>query len=176
VVSLLGYDVWRISRSLRLSPEHFVLAHDQPEPANDGFLLEPGGWPQGLALDKRGEFQPSAPCVFLVELGGGHARCGIYEHRPGVCRTYPMALRGVTRTIRDDRLCPPDAWTGDELKASRWQPDLRSYGIEWERYVEVVDGWNRRVQAGTRASVPRYLEYLMNAYDRMQAAPREQQF
>jgi Fe-S-cluster containining protein len=173
VVSLLGYDVWRISRALRLSPEQFVLAHDQPEPADDGFLLQPDGWPQGLALDKKGEFEPGQPCVFLVELGDGHACCGIYEHRPAVCRTYPMALRETVTRVREGALCPPEAWTPSDINASQWSQHLRTYRRQWSHYVEVVDNWNSRVRAGRRFTVPEYLDYVLNTYDRLALEPEE---
>jgi Fe-S-cluster containining protein len=167
VVSLLGYDVWRISRELHLSPELFVLVHDQPEPADDGFLLEPNGRPQGLALDKQGEFHPKQPCVFLLELGGGHARCGIYQHRPAVCRTYPMALRDVVTQVRGDALCPPGAWSEEQIGDPEWRGHLAEYQRRWEEYVEVVDRWNERVRSAGigRFSGPEYLRYLMNMYD-----------
>jgi Fe-S-cluster containining protein len=168
VVSLLGCDVWRISRGLRLSPELFVLAHDQPEPADDGFLLEPDGWPQGLALDKRGEFGPGQPCVFLVELGGGHACCGIYEHRPAVCRTYPMAIRQAVTRVRDDALCAPSAWSPEQVAAPGWMHELSAYRREWTEYATIVGRWNHGVlETKRRTTVPHYLEYLLNAYDEM---------
>jgi Fe-S-cluster containining protein len=165
----MGLDVWRISRALRLSPELFVLAHDQPEPADDGFLLEPGGWPQGLALDKRGEFGPGQPCVFLAELGGGYAGCGVYEHRPAVCRTYPMALRGSSVAIREDALCPEGAWLEGGGDEATWRWKLRTYRERWDEYVAVVEEWNDQVRAlgSTRRTVPEYLLYLVNTYDRL---------
>jgi Fe-S-cluster containining protein len=172
-VSLLGSDVWRISRALRLSPELFVLAHDQPEPADDGFLLEPEGWPQGLALDKRGPFAPEQPCVFLVELGGGHARCGIYEHRPAVCRTYPMELRAAATQVRHDALCDAGAWPDDQIGVPSWSAALRSYREQWDEYVAVVEEWNRVVRSappGTRYSVPAFLRFLLNRYDERAAS------
>jgi Fe-S-cluster containining protein len=167
VVSLLGYDVWRISRGLRLSPELFVLVHDQPQPADDGFLLEPDGWPQGLALDKQGSFDPKQPCVFLLELGGGQARCGIYEHRPAVCRTYPMALREAVTRLRDDALCPSGAWSAEEIGQLAWTRELRAYREHWNVYVAIVQRWNQRVQsqAEGRFSFSHYLAYILNAYD-----------
>lgn len=172
VVSLLGYDVWRISRALRLSPELFVLAHDQPEPADDGFLLEPEGWPQGLALDKRGEFAPGQPCVFLVDLGEGHACCGVYEHRPAVCRTYPMGLRNETVQLRDDAECPADAWTAEQLGDPQWHDRLREYRTQWKTYVDIVTSWNTELRREQRrAHLGQYLDYLLNMYDGKAAGP-----
>jgi len=176
VVSLLGYDVWRISRGLHLSPELFVLAHDQPQPADDGFLLEPDGWPQGLALDKQGPFDPKQPCVFLLELGGGHARCGIYEHRPAVCRTYPMALREAVTRLRDDALCPAGAWSEEQVGNPAWRADLADYRRRWDEYVEVVDRWNASVRCAppaTRFAVPAFFRYLLNVYDARAAVDAE---
>ena len=39
IVSVCGYDVWRISTRQRLSPEQFLVAMPQDRRGKDGFLL-----------------------------------------------------------------------------------------------------------------------------------------
>jgi Fe-S-cluster containining protein len=157
-----------------MGPELFVLAHDQPEPADDGFILKPDGWPQGLPLDKRGRFAPGRPCVFLVELGGGHARCGIYRDRPAVCRTYPLPLRGEGGRVRADALCPDGAWTELQLGEPWWESELSEYRRRWAEYAGVVDRWNQMVRTtGSSFRVPDYLKHLLNVYDAVSSSGGE---
>lgn len=40
-------------------------------------------------------------------------RCGNYEHRPRICRIYPLHRRPATPLVPEHRLCPPEAWSPD---------------------------------------------------------------
>ena len=48
-------------------------------------------------------------CVFWMPFGETSGRCGIYAHRPQVCRTYPATLVDGEVARRDDVLCPAGA-------------------------------------------------------------------
>ncbi len=109
LVPVCGYDVWLISTQQRLGPEQFLVPCPQEPPRDDGFLLSQEEPPYGLALDKRGQFHPKQPCVFLIELQGGGTRCGIYAHRPVVCQTYPMTAIDDIVVQYPDTLCPPNS-------------------------------------------------------------------
>ncbi|MFP3549700.1 hypothetical protein SB861_03160 [Paraburkholderia sp. SIMBA_049] len=37
--------------------------------------------------------------------------CGIYEHRPLVCRIYPAEISPLVELVPAQKVCPPDAWT-----------------------------------------------------------------
>lgn len=170
VVTLFGEDVWRLSTRLRLAPEQFVLAHPQAEPASDGFLLEPGGPPLGLALDKQGRFRDTQPCVFLLELGGGESRCGVYPDRPVVCQGYPMSFLAGRVSQRADALCPPGSWPDELVALGEWRAALQRLRMAWDVYAEVVARWNARVSAARlerEFGFSEYLAYLMNVYDRL---------
>lgn len=41
-------------------------------------------------------------------------RCGAYERRPNACRIYPAEIRPDRRIVPTEKLCPPDAWGGDQ--------------------------------------------------------------
>jgi uncharacterized protein len=74
-LTLLPYDVLRLSRALGFHSDAFLAAHAELE-------IEPAsGWPTvrlGLAADGR--------CKFMRAEG-----CGVYEDRPTCCRIYPLA-------------------------------------------------------------------------------------
>ncbi len=74
-LSLLPYDVLRLSRGLGCRSDELLAKHAELE-------IEAGsGWPTlrlKLAADGR--------CPFV-----GDAGCGVYPHRPTCCRIYPLA-------------------------------------------------------------------------------------
>jgi Fe-S-cluster containining protein len=170
VVPVCGYDVWWISTRQRLSPEQFVVAYPQKQSVRESFLLEPSGQQLGLALDKRGPFTIDRACIFLVELAGGNARCGIYADRPVVCQVYPMSLRQGLVSQRPDSLCPPDAWPAVELANPSWRLAAQRLRIRFDVYQEVVARWNGRVgmaEPGTSFVLAEFYSYLLNVYDRL---------
>lgn len=162
--------MWRLSRRLRLAPEQFVLAHPQKEPSSDGFLLQADGPVLGLALDKQGRFRDTQPCVFLLELGGGQTRCGVYHDRPVVCQGYPMSLLAGKVRHREDALCPPESWPEPLADLDGWRAALQRLRMTWDIYAEVAARWNARVEAsrpGRVFGLSEYLAYLLNVYDRI---------
>jgi Fe-S-cluster containining protein len=167
IVSVCGYDVWQICVRERLSPERFLIVCPQDEPHRDSFFLEHGGPAYGLMLDKKGPLKAKRPCVFLMQLGGGHDRCGIYDHRPVVCQAYPMALSHGDVTRREGVLCPSDAWTTDEVRRPAWRRALQRQRLCFDVYRQVVLRWNARVKGhpGARFAMGEYFTYLLNAYD-----------
>ncbi|MGH2370928.1 MAG: YkgJ family cysteine cluster protein [Chloroflexota bacterium] len=177
VVPVFGYDVWLISAHQRLSPEQFLIAYPQQEPNVDAFRLDRESQHFGLALDKRGgPFKPERPCVFLVDLAGGQARCGIYAHRPVVCQSYPMAMWSGVVAQRPESLCPPDSWPLAQVVRPSWRAALQRLRRHWDVYGEVVARWNARVAAvppGAGFVLPEYYSYLINVYDRLAALDGE---
>jgi Fe-S-cluster containining protein len=49
------------------------------------------------------------PCPNLL----ADMRCGIYEDRPLVCRIYPAEINPSVVLRRENKICPPEAWTDD---------------------------------------------------------------
>ena len=74
-LSLLPYDVLRLTRGLGCSSGDFLAKHAELE-------IEPAsGWPTlRIRLD------PSGRCPFVTEEG-----CAVYRDRPTCCRIYPLA-------------------------------------------------------------------------------------
>ncbi len=176
LVPVCGYDVWRISTRQRLGPEQFLVPCPQEPPRADGFVLDPTDPPYGLALDKRGRFRPNQPCVFLIELKGGNTRCGIYEHRPVVCQAYPMTAIGGVTVQFDDALCPPGSWPSEVVRRPAWREAITRRVMQFAIYEDVVSCWNARVmiaRPNTQFSLYGYYDYLMNAYDSLDALNQE---
>ena len=74
-LTLLPYDVLRLSRGLACRSEELLARHAELE-------IEPGsGWPT-LRLRLEGDGR----CPFVRETG-----CGVYPHRPTCCRIFPLA-------------------------------------------------------------------------------------
>jgi Fe-S-cluster containining protein len=135
------------------------------EPDPDTFRLRPGGTQFRLVLEKRGTFEPTGPCVFLMELGGGHSRCGVYDDRPSVCRIYPTRMTQGVLALGGDVLCPPDAWSAEDVALRHWRDAHRRMRFHFDVYVEVVRRWNARIDAmDTSSKVTEYLDYVLNVY------------
>jgi Fe-S-cluster containining protein len=170
-VPVCGYDIWLINKRQRLSPEQYVIACPQPEMGFDGVLLESGGQPYGLALDKQGRFAVKQPCVFLLRLADGNVRCGIYADRPLVCQAYPMSMWSGVVFQGKQTLCPPDSWPAREPQRPHWRATLHRLHMQFDLYQAVVTRWNARVTArpGTRFTLHEYFSYVLNVYDRLDA-------
>lgn len=169
LVPLCGHDVWLISQRESMNPVEFAYAIPQEPPRSDGFLLSSDAPPYGLVLDKQGRFRLDAACIFLVQLAGGHERCGIYDHRPVVCQAYPMQLAPGGVVVEKRALCPPDGWSDEELSKRSWRRAVTRTTMQFDLYAEVVARWNARVRAlsGRAFALTDYYSYLINLYARV---------
>jgi Fe-S-cluster containining protein len=173
IVPLCGRDVWRIGGALHLRPERFVVAWREEDDGPDRFRLEPDGPLYTLVLDRRVWSGERSRCVFLLELPGGHDRCGIYEHRPAACGAYPMVLRREAVALRDDPLCPEGAWRPDEPARPAWREALHRARMDFDVYHAVVERWNARGRAdGSRHHPSDYFDYLLRVYAGLDALER----
>lgn len=168
IVPVTGVDVWRIVQAQRLPPGVFLQREPEDYPSSTGFLLRPGGSTYMIALRHQYDRHNERPCVFLMQLREGVQRCGIYAHRPLVCRTYPMHLRPAGIVPRDDMLCPPGSWVGITAQPGEWRERVIQQDEEWDRYAMVVQVWNRAVSqrpADSGYVLDQYLAYVVAAYD-----------
>jgi Fe-S-cluster containining protein len=63
-------------------------------------------------------------------------RCGIYEHRPLVCRIYPAEINPFLQLDPAMKACPPEAWTVDHplmQRDGRVQDDRLAENIQQAR-------------------------------------------
>jgi Fe-S-cluster containining protein len=124
-------------------------------------LCEASPWPAALDTDpraahfKRRSFavmsgsMPMRVVVMLVANVVGPCpnlladlRCGIYEDRPLVCRIYPAEINPLIVLSRENKLCPPEAWTQDHpllQRAEVLMDDVTSRDIELSRAADVLD-------------------------------------
>jgi Fe-S-cluster containining protein len=68
--------------------------------------------------------------------------CGVYESRPLVCRIYPAEINPFVNLRRENKLCPPEAWTSDRplLQSSGTVADeLTRRNIELSRFTDSHD-------------------------------------
>ncbi len=81
---LTPYDCLRLKQRLKISSEELVDRYTEVEPGQNG-------WP--MPRLRMREDDPEQTCPFLTPQG-----CGVYEDRPGACRTYPLgrAAKGGT--------------------------------------------------------------------------------
>ncbi len=175
IVPVCGYDVWLISTREHLSPEQYLILCPQEPPGLDGFRLSADSPPYGLALDKKGRFEAKRPCVFLVQMAGGHDRCGIYDHRPVVCQGYPMAIWSGVVFKRSESMCPPNSWPEDAAQRPGWRAALQRFYMYMDIYIQIVARWNSHILArpGYIVPAPAYFDYLLNIYDRLDSLTQQ---
>jgi Fe-S-cluster containining protein len=174
-VPVTGYDAWIIASNLHLSMERFLVFLPEPERTAAGFQLDQTGTTHILALNKQPTARKKKPCIFLLTLPGGYARCSIYPHRPLVCQTFPAMLHRGAVTIREDRVCRDGAWNIAAMDLPTWR--LRCLRLEMETavYRLVVQQWNECVATGrpdATNSIFQYFAYLMNVYSRLEKLRR----
>ncbi|MCB9732039.1 MAG: YkgJ family cysteine cluster protein [Deltaproteobacteria bacterium] len=155
---LTGFDIARLARArglaadeiARLAPGHGDLAQA------DGVLLD---GPDRVWLLQLRPADPRAPraerrCAFLLHLAPGVDRCGVYAHRPMLCRTFPteLTVAGVM-VATPEAICPPNAWdiARTDLAGAR-QVHLRA-AIERELHRAALARWN--AAASEREAAPR---------------------
>ena len=124
-------------------------------------LCEASPWPEALdgepraAHFKRRSFavlsgsMPTRVVVTLVANVVGacpnllaNRRCGIYEDRPLVCRIYPAEINPFVTLKRENKACPPEAWTRDQPILQRREALMDyviSRDIEMSRAADVLD-------------------------------------
>jgi Fe-S-cluster containining protein len=175
LVTVTGLDVYRIARGLGLAPGQFTVAVPVRHSGAVGFRVDSGEERFQLALDK----QRSGWCVFWMPFGSTSGRCGIYAHRPQVCRTYPATLVDGEVVRRGDVLCPSGAWgPGSSLASEAWRRRAERQYAELEIDALVNARWNEAdlPDAPARETLATYISWALEVYERLdrdEAAPLE---
>ena len=166
LVTVTGLDVYRIARGLGLAPNQFTVAVPVQRSGAVGFRVDAGADRFQLALDK----QRSGWCVFWMPFGSTSGRCGIYAHRPQVCRTYPATLVDGEVARRDDVLCPVGAWgPGSALVSEQWRLRTERQYAELEIDALVTQRWNDAdlPAVPARDLLAAYMAWLLEVYERL---------
>jgi Fe-S-cluster containining protein len=169
LVTVTGLDVYRMTRGLGLAPGQFTVALPVQPPETKGFRLGADDDRFQLALDKQRHGDHAGWCVFWMPLGSPSGRCGIYAHRPQVCRTYPATLVDGEVARRDDVLCPAGAWgPGSTLASDAWRRRTERQYAELEIDAVVNTCWNGSdVPAETGEALHVYLTWMLEVYERL---------
>ena len=153
-------DVRRLAAGTALNPAEFIKLIER-EKDKHGFRLRPGGPPNELHLFRR---PTTRACVFLMEIAPDQARCGVYAHRPLVCRNFPATLRRGSVSIREDVKCGPDSWNLAAMELTTYRRDLTKSSAAWDEHWKVVDAWNDHVDAEWRRASPSDLYDFVLSY------------
>jgi Fe-S-cluster containining protein len=68
--------------------------------------------------------------------------CGVYEDRPLVCRIYPAEINPFVNLRRENKLCPPEAWTSDRpllQRSGTLTDEVTQHNIELSRSADSQD-------------------------------------
>jgi Fe-S-cluster containining protein len=169
LVTVTGLDVFRIARGLGLAPLQFAVIVPRVREYVEGFRLGAGDERFQLALDK----QHDGWCVFWMAFGETAGRCGIYAHRPQVCRTYPATLVDGEVARRDDVLCPTGSWgPGSVLASPAWRRRAERQFAELELDAIVNRRWNDAPAVPDAPdAVDAYLAWMLGVYAALDADP-----
>src|ERR1700674_3020357 len=169
-VSLTGHDVWSIATGLQLSPEQFVNVAQEHEATGVGFKLDATKTTFSMVLGKYPGPDGRQQCTFLMNLGDGSGRCGIYALRPAACRVFPAQLRDGGVVFRDEIVCPKGSWDVAALDLPAWRTSLLRSQMEWAIYGSVVRHWNQQAVSTPRGEMrtpKEYYAYLLDRYERL---------
>lgn len=153
-VEILGSDLYRLVKGLTLAPQEFVylarFAHgvDIPHP----IFLSRERTPYQLCLQKKpakkskkpkpDSIKSTEPCIFLVEFDAFTKRCGVYPHRPMVCRTFPTTSTTFGIDVPQRDACPPRAWTIERVDIPTAHLLHTLARIERDIYIAFLEHWN----------------------------------
>jgi len=147
-------DAARISKAINVEPSYFM----NPYPAtlktnfpafrlgNDYYLL---------GLDTRNGSVKD--CKFMIDLGNAR-RCGIYNHRPMACRTYPFVMSGLILDFVEEDICPKQWWPEDDAR-EEYLDNIKQLNNELKDYNRIVTMWNKN--SGKNSGFVEFLEYIL---------------
>ncbi|MGI5224231.1 YkgJ family cysteine cluster protein [Actinoallomurus sp. CA-142502] len=147
-VGITPRDVRVLAEGTAMHPSDFVRLLDTDK---EGFRLRPGGPAKKLYLQRSAD---DSGCVFLMEIASGEARCGVYAHRPLVCSTFPMSLRGGVVTVRENVVCGPDSWNLFAMDLPNSRRELTLDNAARAEHREIIQAWNKRIDASGREATP----------------------
>jgi Fe-S-cluster containining protein len=188
-VPVTGADILRIERNYDVRFWEFVCRWEDPEGSiarnyapHFHFADEPE-MPFVICLSHSGSkvFPTTSKCTFLVEeppteenpeFPLGTAHCGIYEHRPSACRTYPTrfneseelaVLYDLPASGRASSqhpcysLCSRD-WEPADFDPLELLPDLAVARFEMRFFHKIASIWNASPKPW--GMFPRFLEVM----------------
>jgi Fe-S-cluster containining protein len=147
-VSVTGCDVQRLVKGLSLSPQEVSYLQRVKTEAVQPFavFLSRARDPYELCLQKKPprtqDPTEKRPCAFLIELDSFTRRCGVYPHRPMVCRMFPTVATSYGVDVVQRTTCPPRAWTIERVDIPTAQVLHDLWRIERDLYCAFLERWN----------------------------------
>jgi hypothetical protein len=167
MVMLSGYDLWRLQRALGVPWDDLVTVGVA---FGDGFRLDGGPTRYGFRLKQK----PSGACTFLVELPGGHSRCGVRGTMPAACRVYPYHVNLVEEWydvyFGGNAVCPPAEAYQWKQRAPSVLPQLDEEVGERALYQRVLARWDTRVEAPVEAEA--FVRFTARVYEAIEPLRR----
>ncbi len=127
-VTLGPYDIIRLKDALGMTSREFLAQHTVP------FQMDADGTP-GVKLKTTDE----GVCLLL----DGEKGCGVYEHRPTVCRYYPVALLNIKQTGSPEPMQQYSLVQEDHCKGHEEVRKLRIEDYRIEQGCQEYDEYNR---------------------------------
>lgn len=149
VIFVNAHDVYRLSVGLGMHPEKFLEIYGAKD-YSLGIQVEEGL--VDLALK-----QKNGGCEFLEE-NKDVFRCTVNDFKPGVCKSYPFAMKNGTLIQMDNIMCPVD-WDLAEFK-KMMSSHLKKDESEWKFYDELVREWNAK--HGIKKPLTTFLKFMLN--------------
>jgi Fe-S-cluster containining protein len=163
-VRVSAVDLARLVDAFELPPSAIVTAVPlRPPDDRHGFRLRPAGPRQELVLRKNGSIGPGgAPCVFLVEVTGGHALCGAGDVRPTACRAFPaVAVGDEVEVVRGG--CSCRVWSAADIGSAE-RTSAVAAAAEEAADERMIAEWNRSVERdGRQRSLDELCDHLLNS-------------
>lgn len=174
VVYPTGLDVWRIARELQVAPWSFTKAVPAETAAPDTFALDDSGRYFRLALSKSHRRGAGlSPCVFLLRLNDGTARCSLGELRPAACHSFPTLMLDNQVHVRNDGGCTCRQWSMADIDVNRERRLLDEEQEQRATYCRVIANWNA-FAVGHSADSPLdyrdFCRFLLDIYTELSSA------
>lgn len=166
-----GFDAYRLARSLTLRILDFAelrwaeTADDEHRIVLDGNAARH----YRMVLIRVPDLHPEHPlrCVFLINVGD-RARCGVYDLRPGMCRTYPSHVSEGLVATNGGKYCPPNAWRLETMNLPYFRLQHQFKAQQRAIYHRLIEHWNNRVSAARRRTSDDFFAYLVHCYSQLE--------
>jgi Fe-S-cluster containining protein len=163
VVPVTALDVWRLQRSFAAPWQKLVEVQSGSIDYWDSFRLDESALRWSLRLQHRPAGQA---CRLLVEVPGGHARCGAHEGRPLACRAYPYKITDAGDiAFISHAMCPPPQRRAYELAMGAMKASVENELLDLELHVQALQRWD-----ALALTVPRAQAFVVDDYVRWMLA------
>jgi Fe-S-cluster containining protein len=153
-VPIDGFDLVRLVRAVGGAWQDLVELECVRHPLYFGFRLDAGYEHWSLWLKRHDD----GACRFLVGDDGAR-RCGVYDARPGACRSYPAALDDGRPMFSGHAICPPERAAG-WIRVLERDDAVYEDLAERELYLRALSRWDRGLLTGAARSADEFVRWI----------------